>query len=106
MPFLNKMIRVILIIFLLSLYVPTTVLAGSQPPQEKAITRHIPIFKGSIPRKMPTETVKVKGVNKWVWAGLGTLAAGLLIIGSGSSSSDSHSGETPAAAGGSATVRW
>lgn len=65
---------------------------------EKGITKHTPEFLAPKAIKIPIETVKPdqmvekKKTNKWLWVGLGALAAGVLAGAGGGSSGDGGNG--------------
>jgi len=74
MNFLKKLIALTTVLSVFCLYFPAAVFAKPEPT--KNITKH-PVKISTLPEvKIPVETVEKQKINKWVWIGLGVLAAG------------------------------
>jgi succinyl-CoA synthetase beta subunit len=104
MDVLNRCISGLLVIFLTGLYFPKSVSCAD--PQlivkvdKNAITRHEPKVMAAEEKEIPkvkVEEKKQKGLNKYLWIGLGTLLVGgtvAALAGTGGGSSDDSNDNT------------
>lgn len=94
MRFIEKVVGAIIILLLLGLHSPQTGFSWQKAVYAKAdtsktITKHAPEFLAPpeveipIAKKQSGEQLEKKKINKWVWVGLGVLAAGVLAASSG-----------------------
>ena len=105
MDVLNRCISGLLVLFLTGLYFPKS--ASCADPQlfvkidKNAITRHEPKVMATEEKEIPkvkVEEKKQKGLNKYLWIGLGTLLVGGTVAalasgGSSGGSDDNTSGD-------------
>jgi hypothetical protein len=114
MNFFKKTIGIMVIILLLGLHVPEISLAWRSPQYAKAnITKHAPEFLAPPAKRIPVETkepvqaLEKTKTNKWLWIGLGVLAAGALAAaGGGGGGGDSSSGGDDDGITGDITIKW
>jgi hypothetical protein len=105
MRFIEKVVGIIIILLLLGLHFPEISFSWQRAVYAKAdtsktITKHAPEFLAppeiEIPlaMKQPAKQLGKKKINKWVWVGLGVLAAGVLAgAGGGGGEGDGDNGD-------------
>ncbi len=106
---LKKITLIMLILSIASLNVPNWVFAQvkTQPMSDDRVTTHSPEVlttpEKNIPRKKPEWKI-----NKWVWIGLGVVAAGAIAAAAAGGSSDDGGSSGPAENNdtGNITISW
>lgn len=103
MKAVNRCIAGLLALFIMGLYIPEKASCTGSPifakGDEKPITQHEPKVMAVEEKEIPKVKVaeKKKGVNKYIWIGLGTLLVGgvvaALASGGSSDNDDKDSGE-------------
>lgn len=80
-PF-KKTIILLAVLALFSIHFPQISLAVqnsfTRTAKAKSITEHSPRYQKTPEEEIPVETVQRRKSNKWLWVGLGVLAAGVL----------------------------
>lgn len=97
MHYFKKTIILWVIFSLFSIHFPYLCLARqnsfNRVAEEKNITKHSPNCQKSPEEEIPVETVQKRKSNKWLWVGLGVLAAGVLAGAGGGGGDDGSRGE-------------
>lgn len=96
MKLIERVIGVTIILLLLSLHFPESAFPlqrtiYAKVNNSKTVIGHTPEFLAPPEVEMPVKLEK-RGINKWVWVGLGVLAAGILAGAGGGGGGDDDGG--------------
>jgi H+/Cl- antiporter ClcA len=108
MNFFKRMLIVVLILSVISLYFPKIVLAGqgllfAEAATTTGITEHTPEILAPPEEDIPVEKVAKEEKKTWLWALLGVAAIGALAAGGGGGGGG---GGAPPPGTGDVTVGW
>lgn len=97
MHYFKKTIILLAVLSLFSIHFPYICFAGQNSfariAEVKSITKHSPKYLKSPEEEIPAEKVQIIESNKWLWVGLGVLAAGVLAGAGGGGGDDGSRGE-------------